>query len=138
MILEMIVCSTRSPSAMTLVAMSLSVTMPESRPLASVSSTASTRLAAILRHASATVVPSGIVSAFDSRSFLTVLSPVPWLGEAGLGETLPLPLAAAVGSSDLQEDAADGGRLRVRRFGATAALALMTGVKVAVEARRGQ
>ncbi|WVZ54087.1 hypothetical protein U9M48_004950 [Paspalum notatum var. saurae] len=54
----------------------LSVTMPDSRPLASVSSTASTRLAAILRHASETVVPSGIVSALDSRSFLTVLSPL--------------------------------------------------------------
>lgn len=54
----------------------LSVTMPERRPLTSVSSTASTRLAAIRRHASDTVVPSGIVSAFDSRSFLTVLSPL--------------------------------------------------------------
>jgi hypothetical protein len=54
----------------------LSVTMPESRPPASVSSTASTRLAAIRRHASEIVVPSGIVSALDSRSFLTVLSPL--------------------------------------------------------------
>ena len=50
--------------------------MPERRPWASVSSTASTRLAAIRRHASDTVVPSGIVSALDSRSFFTVLSPL--------------------------------------------------------------
>lgn len=50
--------------------------MPESRPPASVSSTASTRHAAIRRHASETVVPSGIVSALDSRSFLTVRSPL--------------------------------------------------------------
>lgn len=49
--------------------------MPESKALASVSSTASTRLAAILRQASDTVVPSGIVSALDNLSFLTVLSP---------------------------------------------------------------
>lgn len=50
--------------------------MPERRPCASVSSTASTLLAAILLHASDTVVPSGIVSALDSLSFLTVLSPL--------------------------------------------------------------
>jgi hypothetical protein len=41
-----------------------------------VSSTASTRLVAIRRHASDTVVASGIVSALDSRSFFTVLSPL--------------------------------------------------------------
>jgi hypothetical protein len=137
----------------------LSVTMPESRPWASVSSTASTRLAAIRRHASDTAVASGIVSVLDSRSFLTVLSPLynsnkkiqsfgrpvrgeaknwkegeqslvllyhegylGWLGEVGLEATFPLPFplaAAAVGSSDLREEA-DGGRLRVRRLGGAA------------------
>ena len=53
------------------------MTIPERRPWASVSSTASTRLAAIRRHASDTVVPSGIVNALDRRSFFTVLSPLP-------------------------------------------------------------
>jgi len=101
---ETIVCSGRKPSAITLVAMSctrhklvrlhnhthahtptkkqqkaetetLSVMIPDSKALESVSKTASTRRAAILRHASKTVVPSDIVRAFDSRSFLTVLSP---------------------------------------------------------------
>jgi len=48
--------------------------MPESIPLASVSSAASTRLAAILRHASDTGVASGSVSARAKRSFFTVLS----------------------------------------------------------------
>jgi hypothetical protein len=39
---------------------------------------------------------------------------------------LPLAAAGKVGSSDLREDATDGGRLRVRRVvGATAAAALM-------------
>ena len=50
--------------------------MPESIPLASVSSAASTRLAAILRHASDTGVASGSVSARAKRSFFTVLSGV--------------------------------------------------------------
>lgn len=53
----------------------LSVTMPDSKALASVNKTASTRRAAILRQASETVVPSGMVSALDNLSFLTVLSP---------------------------------------------------------------
>jgi hypothetical protein len=48
--------------------------MPESIPLASVSSAASMRLAAILRHASDTGVASGSVSARAKRSFFTVLS----------------------------------------------------------------
>jgi len=39
-----------------------------------VSKTASTRREAILRQASETIVPSGIVNAFDNRSFFTVLS----------------------------------------------------------------
>lgn len=47
-----------------------------------------------------------------------------WLGEVGLEGPFPFPLAeAAEGSSDLREEAADGGRLRVRRFCATAAVA---------------
>lgn len=50
--------------------------MPESKALVSVSRTASTRRAAIRRQASDTVVPSGIVNALDSLSFLTVLSPL--------------------------------------------------------------
>lgn len=62
-------------------------------------------------------------------------------------ETLPLPLplavvaaaAAAVGSSGLREDAADGGRLRVRRLRGTAAVELMTAAaQVAADSRRGR
>ncbi len=52
----------------------LSVRIPESKALASVNRTASTRRAAIRRQASETVVPSGMVSAFDNLSFFTVLS----------------------------------------------------------------
>lgn len=51
--------------------------MPQRRALESVSSAASARRAAIRRHASSTVVLSGTVSAFDSRSRLTVRSPPP-------------------------------------------------------------
>ena len=53
----------------------LSVTIPESKALESVNKTASTRRADIRRQASETVVPSGIVRAFDNLNFLTVLSP---------------------------------------------------------------
>jgi hypothetical protein len=42
-------------------------TMPENSPQASTNSTVSTRLTTILRHASETVVPSGMVSTLDSR-----------------------------------------------------------------------
>ena len=56
-------------------ARTLSVRIPESRALESVSKTASMRRAAMRLQASETVVPSGMVSAFDNRSFLTVLSP---------------------------------------------------------------
>lgn len=55
----------------------LSVTIPESKALESVNRTASTRRAAIRRQASQTVVPSGIVRAFDNLNFFTVLSPEP-------------------------------------------------------------
>jgi hypothetical protein len=48
------------------------VMIPESIPLVSVSSAASRRLAAILRHASDTAVASGSVSALVSLSFFTV------------------------------------------------------------------
>jgi hypothetical protein len=54
----------------------LSVRIPHNRALESVSSTASTLREAILRQASYTVVWSGMVSALDSLSLLTVLSPV--------------------------------------------------------------
>jgi len=53
----------------------LSVIIPDNKALASVNKTASTRRAAIRRHASETDVPSDIVRALDNRSFLTVLSP---------------------------------------------------------------
>lgn len=56
--------------------MTLSVTIPESSPLESVSKTASTLLWAILLQASDTAVDSGIVKAFESLSFFTVLSPL--------------------------------------------------------------
>lgn len=95
MTLETRVCSGLSPSAITLVAMSLSVTMPERRALVSVRRTASTRREAILRHASRTVVPSGMVRALDRRSFLTVLSMSETgsgRGEPGLGEVVSLKL----------------------------------------------
>jgi hypothetical protein len=49
--------------------------MPQRRALESVSRAASTRRLTIRRQASATVVPSGMVRAFDSRSRRTVLSP---------------------------------------------------------------
>jgi hypothetical protein len=46
-----------------------------------------------------------------------------WLGEVGLEAAFPFPFPlaapAAVGSSDLREEA-DGGRLRVRRLGGAA------------------
>lgn len=57
------------------VTITLSVTIPDSKALASVNKTASTRRAAILLQASDTIVPSGIVRALDNLSFLTVLSP---------------------------------------------------------------
>lgn len=53
----------------------LSVTIPESKALESVSNTALTRRAAIRRQASDTVVPSGMVRALDNLNFFTVLSP---------------------------------------------------------------
>ena len=53
----------------------LSVMIPESKAFESVNKTALTRRAAIRLHASETVVPSGIVRAFDNLSFFTVLSP---------------------------------------------------------------
>ena len=101
MTLETRVCSGLNPSAITLVAMSLSVTMPERRALESVRRTASTFLRAILRQASKTVVPSGMVMALDNRSVLTVLSVFEETGsgrgEPGLGEgfsfRLLLPLS---------------------------------------------
>jgi hypothetical protein len=49
--------------------------MPQRRALESVSRAASTRRLTIRRQASATVVPSGMVRAFDSRRRRTVLSP---------------------------------------------------------------
>jgi hypothetical protein len=138
--------------------------MPDRRPWASVSSTASTRLAAIRRDASYTVVPSGIVSALDSLSFFTVLSPLTkqiqssvipiqikvnvektkhrgaygrLLVEVSLGEVFPFPLAAAAGSSDLREEA-DGGRLRVRLTGGAAAAAeLMQVIPARVQHSQG-
>lgn len=89
------------PSAITRPAMSSAVRMPESIPLASVSSAESTRLAAILRHASDTGVASGSVSARAKRSFFTVLSGSAaddgWTGEVGLDEdgAFPFPFAVA-------------------------------------------
>lgn len=59
----------------TLYILTLSVRIPASRALESVSKTASMRRAAMRLQASETVVPSGMVSALDNRSFLTVLSP---------------------------------------------------------------
>jgi hypothetical protein len=53
----------------------LSVIMPQSMALESVSRAASTRRVAIRRHASATVVVSGIVRALDNFSLFTVRSP---------------------------------------------------------------
>lgn len=53
----------------------MSVTIPESKALESVSNTALTRRAAIRRQASDTVVPSGMVRALDNLNFFTVLSP---------------------------------------------------------------
>jgi hypothetical protein len=53
----------------------LSVIMPQSMALESVSRAASTRRVAIRRHASATVVVSGMVRALDNFSLLTVRSP---------------------------------------------------------------
>lgn len=53
----------------------LSVMMPQRSALESVSNAASTRRVAIRRHASATVVPSGMVRAFDSLKRFTVRSP---------------------------------------------------------------
>lgn len=53
----------------------LSVMIPESKAFESVNKTASTRRAAIRRHASETVVASDIVRALVNRSFFTVLSP---------------------------------------------------------------
>jgi hypothetical protein len=52
----------------------LSVRMPQSRALESVRSAKSARRAAIRRHASSTVVPSGTVSARVRRSRFTVRS----------------------------------------------------------------
>lgn len=52
----------------------LSVSIPQSKALESVSNAASTLRAAIRRQASYTVVLSGIVRAFDSRNRLTVRS----------------------------------------------------------------
>lgn len=74
MTLETGVWSGFNPSAMTLVAMSLSVQIPERRELELVKRMAPTRRAAILRQASNTVVPSGMVMALSNRRFLTVLS----------------------------------------------------------------
>lgn len=68
-----------SPEDQSSYELTLSVTIPDSNALASVRRTASTLRADILLHASETVVPSGIVSALDNLSFLTVLSPVPFL-----------------------------------------------------------
>ena len=56
--------------------LTLSVRIPQSKALESVSNTASTLREAILRQASCTVVLSGIVSALDNLSLFTVLSPV--------------------------------------------------------------
>lgn len=53
----------------------LSVIMPQSMALESVSRAASTRRVAIRRHASATVVVSGMVRALDNFSLFTVRSP---------------------------------------------------------------
>lgn len=53
----------------------LSVMIPDNKAFESVNKTASTRRAAIRRHASETDVPSDIVRALDNLSFLTVLSP---------------------------------------------------------------
>lgn len=52
----------------------LSVSIPQSRALESVSNAASTLRAAIRRQASYTVVLSGIVRALDNRNRLTVRS----------------------------------------------------------------
>jgi len=49
--------------------------MPQRSALESVSNAASTRRVAIRRQASATVVPSGMVRAFDNLKRLTVRSP---------------------------------------------------------------
>lgn len=54
----------------------LSVRIPQSNALESVSNKASTLRAAIRRQASETVVLSGTVKAFDSLNLLTVRSPV--------------------------------------------------------------
>lgn len=54
----------------------LSVRIPQSKALELVSSKASTRRAAILRHASCKVVLSGTVSALHNLSRFTVLSPL--------------------------------------------------------------
>lgn len=53
----------------------LSVRIPQSKALESVSNKASTLRAAIRRHASRILVVSGTVSAFESRNLFTVRSP---------------------------------------------------------------